>query len=75
MMTAVQDAGRSGYRHLGISQGGVLDQPAMKMANLPVGNAPDAAVLEITRGQFCAEITQPGLAGADRRGLSRPAGR
>lgn len=68
MMTAVQDGGRSGYRHLGISQGGVLDQPAMKMANLLVGNAPDAAVLEITLGQFCAEITHPGwlaLTGAD----------
>ncbi|AHF77803.1 Urea amidolyase-like protein [Sodalis praecaptivus] len=68
MMTAVQDAGRDGYRNLGINQGGVLDAPAMKMANLLVGNAQDAAVLEITLGQFCAEITRPGwlaLTGAD----------
>lgn len=60
MMTAVQDGGRDGYRNLGISQGGVQDAPAMKMANLLVGNVQDAAVLEITLGQFCAEITRPG---------------
>ncbi|NDL62746.1 5-oxoprolinase subunit PxpC [Acerihabitans arboris] len=68
MMTAVQDGGRTGYRGLGISQGGVLDLPAMHMANLLVDNGADAAVLEITLGQFSAEITAAGwlaLTGAD----------
>ncbi len=68
IMTSVQDGGRTGYRKLGISPGGVLDKPAMKLANLLVGNRPDAAVLEITLGRFSAHITAPGwlaLTGAD----------
>lgn len=68
IMTSVQDGGRNGYRHLGITQGGVLDLPAMKMANLLVGNSMDAAVLEITLGQFSAELGAAGelaLTGAD----------
>ncbi|TKI05442.1 5-oxoprolinase subunit PxpC [Martelella alba] len=68
MMTSVQDGGRTGYRNLGVGVGGVLDKPAMQLANLLVGNRPDAAVLEITLGRFCAEITAPGwlaLTGAD----------
>ncbi|RBN04215.1 biotin-dependent carboxyltransferase family protein, partial [Klebsiella pneumoniae] len=46
--TTVQDLGREGFRRLGISTGGALDQPALKIANLLVGNAEDAAVLECT---------------------------
>ena len=68
IMTAVQDGGRTGYRNLGIASGGVLDKPAMKLANLLVGNSEDTAVLEITLGQFTAQITKPGwlaLTGAD----------
>lgn len=56
--TTVQDLGRNGFRRLGISQGGALDIPALKIANLLVGNAPEAAGLEITLGQFSAEFTQ-----------------
>lgn len=58
--TTVQDLGREGFRRLGISTGGALDQPAMKIANLLVGNAPEAAGLEITLGQFSAEFTRAG---------------
>lgn len=58
--TTVQDLGREGFRRLGISTGGALDQPALKIANLLVGNAPEAAGLEITLGQFSAEFTRPG---------------
>ncbi|HFK7186110.1 TPA: 5-oxoprolinase subunit PxpC [Serratia odorifera] len=58
--TTVQDLGRNGFRRLGISQGGALDTPALKIANLLVGNAPDAAGLEITLGQFSAEFTRSG---------------
>lgn len=58
--TTIQDEGRPGFRRLGISQGGALDLPALKMANMLVGNAPAAAGLEITLGQFCAEFTQTG---------------
>ncbi|AGP43462.1 KipI antagonist [Serratia plymuthica] len=58
--TTVQDAGRHGFRHLGVSQGGALDLPALKIANLLVGNSPGDAGLEITLGQFSAEFTQSG---------------
>jgi len=58
--TTVQDLGRNGFRRLGISQGGALDVPALKIANLLVGNSVDAAGLEITLGQFSAEFTQSG---------------
>lgn len=54
--TTVQDSGRNGFRRLGISQGGALDLPALKIANLLVGNSADAAGLEITLGQFSAEF-------------------
>ena len=36
--TTVQDLGREGFRRLGISTGGALDQPALKIANLLVGS-------------------------------------
>ncbi|WBF44323.1 5-oxoprolinase subunit PxpC [Serratia rubidaea] len=58
--TTVQDLGRNGFRSLGISQGGALDAPALKIANLLVGNRADSAGLEITLGQFSAEFTRPG---------------
>lgn len=58
--TTVQDLGRNGFRRLGISQGGALDIPALKIANLLVGNAPEEAGLEITLGQFSAEFTHNG---------------
>lgn len=58
--TTVQDLGRNGFRQLGVSQGGALDVPALKIANLLVGNTPEAAGLEITLGQFSAEFTQAG---------------
>lgn len=47
-LTTVQDRGRPGRGHLGISASGALDRPAAALANRLVGNAPDAAVLETT---------------------------
>lgn len=58
--TTVQDLGRNGFRRLGVSQGGALDEPALRIANLLVGNDANAAGLEITLGQFSAEFTRPG---------------
>ncbi|GLR10046.1 hypothetical protein COO59_04980 [Mixta theicola] len=60
MNTTLQDSGRSGWRQFGISSGGVLDEPAMRTANLLVGNPQTQAVLEITLGQFCAEFDRDG---------------
>ncbi len=48
LLTTVQDGGRAGWRHLGVGVAGALDPNAHAQANLLVGNAPDAAALEIT---------------------------
>ena len=47
-LTTVQDAGRTGLAHLGVSPSGFLDVPAAKLANRLVGNDETAAVLETT---------------------------
>jgi antagonist of KipI len=47
-LTTVQDAGRVGWRHLGVAQCGALDPPAAGLANLLVGNDVAEAVLELT---------------------------
>ena len=49
-VTTVQDLGRTGFRASGVSLGGALDLHALRVANLLVGNEPDAAGLEITMG-------------------------
>jgi len=48
LATTVQDAGRPGYYNLGIPLSGALDQYALRVANLLVGNEEGAAVLEVT---------------------------
>ncbi|KZE52032.1 KipI antagonist [Brevibacillus parabrevis] len=48
LFTTVQDLGRYGYQRHGVHVGGVMDTLAMRVANLLVGNEPDAAVLELT---------------------------
>ncbi|MGW1327395.1 5-oxoprolinase subunit C family protein [Streptomyces antibioticus] len=47
-LTTVQDRGRPGHAHLGVSCSGALDAPAAALVNRLVGNPPDAAVLETT---------------------------
>jgi len=46
MLTTVQDAGRPGYQHIGVSPGGAADPMMAGIANRLVGNPPDAAVIE-----------------------------
>ncbi|MCY3662805.1 MAG: biotin-dependent carboxyltransferase family protein [bacterium] len=48
LATTVQDTGRPGYYNVGIPPSGSLDQYSSLAANLLVGNAEDAAVLECT---------------------------
>ncbi|WP_192458438.1 biotin-dependent carboxyltransferase family protein [Musicola keenii] len=61
LATSVQDGGREGFYHLGIPPSGGLDQYSLRLANLLVGNAADAAVLEMTllgpELQFAGEAT------------------
>ena len=44
----VQDLGRDGYTHLGISPTGAADKASMKIANLLLGNNVNDSVIEIT---------------------------
>jgi biotin-dependent carboxylase-like uncharacterized protein len=46
----LQDAGRFGVRHLGVTHGGALDWVSMSWANKLLNNPLDAAVIEITLG-------------------------
>lgn len=60
LLTLVQDAGRNGWRHVGVAHAGALDPDAARLANRLVGNPAHAAVLELTlRGpalQFDAPV-------------------
>ena len=47
LLTSVQDQGRPGYQRHGIVVGGAVDAFAARVANLAVGNADGAAVLEM----------------------------
>lgn len=48
LQTTVQDLGRPGYSHLGVSHSGAGDQQSLRIANRLVGNADSAAGLECT---------------------------
>lgn len=67
-LALIQDGGRFGVRHLGVTQGGAADWVSLGWANWLLGNAPQAAGLEITVGglTLCAEISATlALTGAD----------
>ena len=68
LLTTVQDLGRLGYAHFGISASGAADPLALRAANLLTGNAENAPALEmtLTGGEFAFD--QPAviaLTGAD----------
>ena len=48
LLTTVQDTGRWGYQHYGVSVSGAMDMAAHRRANRLIGNPPEAATLEIT---------------------------
>jgi biotin-dependent carboxylase-like uncharacterized protein len=67
-LVLLQDGGRFGIRHLGVTQGGATDWISMSWANWLLGNALDAAVIEITLGGLSLIAEQDAclaLAGAD----------
>lgn len=69
--TTVQDLGRSGYQHQGLSPGGAADLRSFRWANHLLDNPANAACLEITLGGFMATARQPlllAITGADCRG-------
>lgn len=48
LLTTVQDLGRNGFAHLGLSPAGAADSVSFRVANLLVGNPPNTPALEIT---------------------------
>ena len=52
--TTIQDLGRQGYAHLGISSAGAADSLSLRLANLLVGNDEHESALEmtLTGGEF-----------------------
>jgi len=68
LLTTVQDAGRYGFSHLGISSCGAGDAAAFRIANLLLGNEENAAALEMTLLGATLEFEQPvviAVTGAD----------
>ncbi|WP_462383958.1 5-oxoprolinase subunit C family protein [Pseudomonas sp. Marseille-QA0892] len=54
-LVTLQDSGRFGVRHLGVTQGGALDWVSLHWANWLLGNPLGAAAVEITLGSFTVE--------------------
>ncbi|SOD72671.1 biotin-dependent carboxylase-like uncharacterized protein [Jatrophihabitans sp. GAS493] len=82
-LATIQDLGRFGYAHLGVSTSGAADSASLQLANRLVGNVPSAAAIEVTLGGLvvrCESAVSIALAGADCGGvdhhvaLSLPAG-
>jgi len=68
LLSSLQDAGRHGFRHLGVGSAGAMDAYSHAIANLLVGNPLDAPALEITMAGPRLRIERPtriALCGAD----------
>jgi biotin-dependent carboxylase-like uncharacterized protein len=55
----VADLGRPGYGHLGVPRSGAADPDHLRLANRLVGNAEDAAGLELTLGGAVLRFSAP----------------
>lgn len=67
-LTTVQDQGRFGYQHLGITTGGPMDEHSFTWANDLLGNPAGTATLEITYGGLTLEALEDvciAITGAD----------
>ncbi|MGS2717966.1 5-oxoprolinase subunit C family protein [Eionea flava] len=67
-LALLQDYGRYGYQHMGVTQGGPLDEHAFLWANRLLGNHYNAPQIEISYGAFSATFLEPtmiALCGAD----------
>ena len=57
-LTTVQDLGRWGFQDRGVPVSGAVDQYALRLGNLIVGNREGEAALEITLGGLEAEFVR-----------------
>jgi antagonist of KipI len=68
ILDTIQDLGRFGHQYAGINTGGAMDKFAMQIANILVGNKPEAAVIELHFPASVFIFTKPALialSGAD----------
>lgn len=68
MLALIQDLGRHGYQHLGVTTGGPMDELAFRWGNALLDNDDNASQLEITFGMLTLEAQAPtsiAIAGAD----------
>lgn len=56
-LAVIQDLGRPGLAHVGVSRSGAADRSAHKLANRLVANPDDRATVEVTFGGFAARVT------------------
>ncbi|WP_411036867.1 biotin-dependent carboxyltransferase family protein [Shinella sp. BYT-45] len=69
-LNTVQDLGRPGYRNIGVTACGAMDPLALRTGNVLLGNAPDAAGIEVQTFPFRVRFSQSGafaVTGADCR--------
>ncbi|AWB93338.1 biotin-dependent carboxyltransferase family protein [Aeromicrobium chenweiae] len=59
LLTLVQDPGRPGLGHLGVSAAGAFDRGALRQANALLGNDPDAAAIELLGGGLVLRAAAP----------------
>ena len=55
-LALVEDLGRAGLAHVGVTRSGAADRRAHRLANRLLANAEDRATIEITFGQFSARV-------------------
>jgi biotin-dependent carboxylase-like uncharacterized protein len=56
-LAVVEDLGRPGLAHLGVSRSGAADRRAHQLANRLVANPADRATVEVTLGGFAARVS------------------
>ena len=60
-LALVEDLGRAGLAHVGVTRSGAADRRAHRLANRLLANAEDRATIEITLGGFSALVLGGGL--------------
>ncbi|AQS90524.1 allophanate hydrolase [Gluconobacter albidus] len=58
-LNTIQDQGRPGYRNLGVGSSGVMDPLALKIGNILLGNALEAACIELQTYPFVIRFDTP----------------
>jgi biotin-dependent carboxylase-like uncharacterized protein len=61
LLSLVQDVGRPGLGHLGVSPSGAFDRSALRQVDLVLGNEPGAAALEVLGGGLVLQAETPAM--------------